>query len=332
MKKDLSSIKVFVSRDLPEIAVNSLRQTGFNVTAWQHDWPMEQEEVIKEAKKVNALLCTVSSKIDKAFLNECKHLEIISQFGAGYDNIDVAEATRLNIPIGNTPGVTSRATADVAFGLMINVSRKMFYLHKTIAKGEWGYFKPKGNLGFELTGKTLGIFGLGSIGLEMAKRCHGAYDMPILYHNRSRNPNAEKLYGAQYVSFDELLEKSDVLSVHCSLSAETKGIFNAAVFSKMKKSAIFLNTSRGLVHNEVDLAAALQSKQIWGAGLDVTNPEPMQKDNPLLSMENVAILPHVGSGTVETRNEMSRLSALNIIEFYTRNNIPHLVNPDYQKK
>jgi glyoxylate reductase len=328
MKKDPRTVKVFISRDIPEIALTSLQQNGFDVKAWPHEHPMPQSELIAEAKKVNALLCTVSGKIDKTFLNECSHLEIISQFGAGYDNIDVAEATRLKIPVGNTPNVTSAATADVAFALMITASRKMFYLHKTIAKGEWGYFKPKANLGFELTGKTLGIFGMGKIGMEMAKRCQGAYDMPILYHNRKRNPEAEEKFGAKYVSLDELLQQSDVLSVHCILSEETKGFFNKSLFSKMKPSAIFLNTSRGLVHNEEDLIEALRNKQIWGAGLDVTNPEPMRADNPLLSMENVSILPHVGSGTVETRSNMSRLAALNIIEYYTKGVIPNLVNPE----
>ena len=332
MRKDPQSIKVFISSDLPEIAIESLREAGFSVTAWPHDWPMTQTELVQASKKVNALLCIAANKIDKPFLNDCSHLEIISQFGAGYDNIDVSEATRLHIPIGNTPGVTSQATADIAFGLMIAVSRKMFYLHKTIGRGEWEYFIPKSNLGFELKNKTLGIFGLGNIGLEVSKRCHGAYDMPIIYHNRKPNTVAEKLYGARYVSFEELLHQSDVLSVHCSLNQETKGIFNRSVFSKMKQTAIFINTSRGLVHNEDDLIAALQAGEIWGAGLDVTNPEPMRADNPLLSMENVGILPHIGSGTVETRSNMARLAALNIIEIYKNDRIPCLVNPDYLKR
>ncbi len=332
MGKDPQSIKVFISSNLPEIGIESLREAGFSVTAWPHDWPMTQTELVQASKKVNALLCIAANKIDKTFLKECSHLEIISQFGAGYDNIDVLEATRLHIPIGNTPGVTSQATADIAFGLMIAVSRKMFYLHKTIERGEWKYFIPKSNLGFELKNKKLGIFGLGNIGLEVSKRCHGAYDMPILYHNRKPNPIAEKLYGARYVGFDELLSQSDVLSVHCSLSEETKGIFNRSAFSKMKQTAIFINTSRGLVHNEEDLIAALQAGEIWGAGLDVTNPEPMRADNPLLSMDNVCILPHIGSGTVETRSNMATLAALNIIEIYKHNRIPNLVNPDYLKR
>ena len=162
----------------------------------------------------------------------------------------------------------------------------------------------------------------------MAKRCKGAYDMNIIYYNRTRNTTAEKLLNAKYVSFDELLAQSNILSVHCVLSEETKGIFNKAVFDKMKPTSIFINTSRGSVHNEEDLIAALKEGKIWGAGLDVTNPEPMNPDNPLLSMPSVAVLPHIGSATVEARNGMSRLAAENIIEFYKNNRIPNFVNPE----
>jgi glyoxylate reductase len=329
MNRRIQDVRVFISRDLPAIAAASLREAGFDLTARPTDDPLPQAELIEVSKKNHALLCIVSDKIDAHFLNECKHLEIISQFGVGYDNINIPEATRLGIPVGNTPGAMSDATADVAFGLMINVSRKMFYMHKTIAAGKWSYFRPKANLGFELKNKTLGIFGMGRIGMEMAMRCRGAYNMKVIYHNRTRNTEAEKTLGATWVSFDNLLSQSDILSVHSVLSEETKGLFDRTAFRKMKRSSVFINTSRGLVHNEIDLIASLQAGEIWGAGLDVTNPEPMKPDNPLLSMENVAILPHIGSATEEARSEMGRLAALNIIEFYKNGRIPHLVNPEY---
>ena len=332
MQKPPQEIKVFITRQIPDKGINMLRNEGFAVTVWPHERPMTAAELIEEAQKSNALLSTGPDKLDAAFLNACKHLEIISQFSAGYDNIDIAEATRLGIPFGNAPGAMSDATADVAFGLMIAVSRKMFHMHKTIAKGEWTYFRPKANLGFELKHKTLGIFGLGTIGLEMAKRCKGAYEMEIIYCNRTSNPTAERLLDAKRVSFEELLQQSDVLSVHSVLSEETRGTFNKSAFGQMKPSAIFINTSRGPVHNEQDLIEALKAGTIWGAGLDVTNPEPMAADNPLLSMDNVAILPHIGSATVEARDEMSRLAAINIIEYYLHNNIPHLVNPEAMSK
>jgi len=332
MTKNVSEVKVFVSSVLPQIGIDMLRKENFSVTTWNNNEPITQQALIANAKECNALLCTLTAKLDATFLHECSHLEIISQFGVGYDNINIAEATKLGIPVGNTPGVLTDATADIAFGLMIAASRKMFFMHKKIEKGEWKNFTPTSNLGIELKQKTLGIFGLGRIGIEMAKRCKGAYDMHVIYHSRNRNMEAEKLLNAQYVSFDELLSQSDVLSVHSVLSAETKGLFNKVAFDKMKPSSIFINTSRGAVHNEEDLIKALNEGKIWGAGLDVTNPEPMNKNNPLLNMPNVAVLPHIGSATVEARNGMSRLAAENIIEFYKHDRIPNFVNPEVKQR
>ena len=159
MKRD--NVKILVSRRFPDVAVDLLEKAGFFVTSWNHDRPMTNEELINRAKKHDALLCTLTDKIDKNFLNVCSHLKIISQYAVGYDNIDIVEATKLGIPIGYTPDAMSDATADIAFGLMIAISRKMFYLHKTILKKQWSYFKPTAKLGFELKNKTLGILGMG---------------------------------------------------------------------------------------------------------------------------------------------------------------------------
>jgi glyoxylate reductase len=332
MKRNPKDIKVLVTRFFPESGINLLKEEGFNITIWQKDRPMTQAELIEKAKSHNALFCTITEKIDKRFLDRCSHLDIISQFAVGYDNIDIDEVNRVGIPVGNTPDVLSDATADVAFGLMINVSRKMFHLHKSISRGDWKYFRPTANLGIEVKNKTLGIYGLGRIGVEMAKRCKGAYGMKIIYNNRSRNLAAEKEADATYVSFDYLLENSDVISVHASLNEESTGRFDKAAFARMKPEAIFINTARGLIHNEKDLINALNNKVIWGAGLDVTNPEPMIPSNQLLSMENVAVLPHIGSANVETRDKMALLAAGNIIEFYKGNRVPHLVNPEVLDK
>jgi glyoxylate reductase len=326
MKND--EIKILVTRIFPKIGIELLKAEGYSLTIWNEERPLTQPELIEKAKTHNVIFCTLTDQVDAHFLNECSHLEMISQFGVGYDNINIDEATRLKIPVGNTPDVLSEATADIAFGLMIATARKMFWLHKSILRGEWKYFTPNAHLGIELKGKTLGIFGLGRIGFEMAKRCKGAYNMDIIYHNRKPNLLAEEELGARLVSFDELLKESDVVSVHCALTDETRGIFNKEAFLQMKPTSIFINTARGPVHNEPDLIDALNSGQIWGAGLDVTNPEPMQPDNPLLMMENVSVLPHVGSGNEETRGKMSILAAENIIGFYSNGKIPHLVNPD----
>ena len=331
MSNDLSDIKILVTRVIPTVGPDMLRQEGFSVTAWPHERPMTDEELISAAKDHNVILCVSADNIGTNFINACSHLKMISQFAVGYDNIDVSLASKLGIPIGYAPGAMNEATADIAFGLMIAVARKFFYMHKGILRGEWTYFKPNANLGIELSNKTLGIFGLGRIGMAMARRCKGAYNMDIIYSNRNTNEEAEKLYGARKVSFEELLDQSDVISVHSALTRETREIFNKEAFDKMKKTSIFINTARGGVHNEKDLIEALNNGTILGAGLDVTNPEPMKSDNPLLEMENVCVLPHIGSATIEARNEMSRMAAENIISFFKNSTVPNCVNPDVLK-
>jgi glyoxylate reductase len=267
-------MNVFITAEIVATGLQVLRNAGIAYTQWTEKTVLPQEELIARCKTFDALLSTGANKIDRHFLHSCSHLKVIALHAVGYDNVDIATATQLKIPIGNTPGVLSDATADTAFLLMLATSRKAFYMHKTIARGEWTFFDPAVNLGMELQGKTLGIFGLGKIGYQMAKRCKGAYDMKIIYHNRTTNDVAEKDLGAVSVSFAELLRQSDILSAHAALTAETKEIFNAAAFEKMKSSAIFINTARGGMHNEKDLITALQQRIIWGAGLDVTNPEP----------------------------------------------------------
>ncbi len=321
-------MKVFISRKIPETGYQLLRDAGLEVTAWGDDRMLTKEELINYSKQHDGIICMNGEKIDKEFLNECKHLKVISLYSVGYDNMDVAEATRLKIPLGNTPDVLSDATADVAFTLLLMTCRKAIFHHKRILNNQWDFFRPTANLGIEPKNKTLGIFGLGRIGIEMAKRCKGAYDMNVIYHNRSENKQAEKELGAKKVSFNELLSQSDILSVHSALTPETKAVFNYAAFSKMKKNAIFINTSRGGVHNEEDLIKALTEKLIWGAGLDVTNPEPMKSDNPLLSMPNVSVLPHIGSATEEARNGMARIAAENAIAGLKGERLPHPINPE----
>jgi len=321
-------MKVFITREIPEVGLRNLRKAGIEILQWEEKRELTQPELIEHCKQVDALLSAGYNKIDAYFLDQCRHLKVIALHSVGYDNVDIAAADRLKIPIGNTPGILSGPTADVAFLLMIAVSRKAFYLHQKILNGDWKFFEPTANLGIELYGKTLGIYGLGSIGYEMAKRCVGAYNMNVIYHNRHRNISAEMELDAQFVSFEELVKSSDVISVHTNLSNETCGKFDHSVFEKMKRTSIFINTARGAIHNEEDLISALRNGMIWGAGLDVTNPEPMKKDNPLLTMPNAAVLPHIGSATVETRNAMAGIASENIIEGLKGNRIPFPVNPE----
>ncbi|MGN7723672.1 2-hydroxyacid dehydrogenase [Chitinophaga sp. 22620] len=319
-------MKVFITRIIPDTGLELLREAGIQYTEHREKRHLSPEELIAACREHDALLSVGGNKIDAAFLQACKHLKVVSLMAVGYDNVDVAAATALKIPIGNTPGVLSNATADTAFLLMLATARKAFHMHKTIARGQWGFFEPTANLGMELNGRTLGVFGLGKIGMALAKKCRGAFDMPVIYHNRSRNEEAEQLLGARYVSFETLLRESDVLSLHAALTPETAGQFNAAAFAQMKPGAIFINTARGAMHNEQDLLAALQQNIIWGAGLDVTNPEPMDKNNPLLEMPNVAVLPHIGSATVEARNGMARMAAENVIAGLKGEVLPYGVN------
>ena len=319
-------MKVLVTLSIPDAGINMLREAGLEVEVWEQIEPMTPKTLTQRCKQVQYLLCTAMDNIDATFLQDNSHLKIVSQFGAGYDNVDVSAAAHQGIIVGNTPEAMSDATADIAFMLMLTTSRKFCFMHKTIIQGDWGYFEPKAHLGQELKGKTLGVFGLGRIGFEMAKRCRAAYQMPIIYCNRTPNQEAEELLQAHRVDFDTLLESSDVLSVHCALTPETKEIFNQEAFKKMKSTSIFINTSRGPVHQEQDLIEALQRGEIWGAGLDVTNPEPMQPNNPLLSMENVCVIPHIGSATVEARDRMAMLAAQNILQFHRGEEVVKRVN------
>lgn len=319
-------MNVFISRVIPAVATQLLEEAGFTVTQFPERRNMSRQELVEACLRHDALLSVGHEHLDKAFLQACSHLKVIALYSVGFDKVDVEEATRLGIPIGNTPGVLSAATADTAFLLMLAASRKAFYQHKKILRGGWSYYDPTADLGIELYGRTIGILGLGKIGFEMAKRCRGAYDMKVIYHNRSHNEEAEKELGAIRVSFDELLAQSDVLSVHTALTEETKGLFNNAAFGKMKPTSIFINTARGGIHDETALKEALESGQIWGAGLDVTSPEPMAADNPLLQFPNTAILPHIGSATVEAREGMARRAAENIIAGLTGKKLPYPVN------
>lgn len=325
-------MNVFVSRLIPEAGISKMEEAGLKVTVWKEDRPLTSEELIHHVQQHDALLCMNREKIDKAFLNACPHLKVIALYSVGYDSMDVAEATRLGIPMSNTPDVLSDATADIAFTLLLAVSRKAFFHHRRILNDEWDFFRPTANLGIELKNKTLGIFGLGRIGLEMAKRCRGAYNMQVIYHNRNRNQEAEKEIDARYVSFDELLEQSDVLSLHTALTPETKNRFTLNEFRKMRSKAIFINTARGAIHREEDLLKAIQDGIIWGAGLDVTNPEPMSPDSPLLRLPSVCVTPHIGSATEEARTGMALVAAENIIAGLRGERLPNVIDPTVYDK
>lgn len=321
-------MKVFINKRIPEIGINMLKESGLEVFIPDHD-NLSREEWISYCKSHDMILSVGTEfKYDKDFFNECPDIKAIALYSVGFDHVNIQEADSRKIPVGNTPDVLSKATSDVAFLLMQSVARRASYNFEKVKSGNWGDFDPLHALGQELYGKTLGIFGLGRIGFEMAKKAKAAFDMEIIYHNRHQNEEAEKELGAKYVSFEELISTSDVLSIHANYKPEQKELFNASVFEKMKENVIFINTARGGFHNQKDLYDALAEHKIWGAGLDVTNPEPIYKDDPILELSNVCVLPHIGSATVEARNGMAKIAAENLIAFSKGVRMPACANPE----
>ena len=321
-------MKVFISRNIPQPGIDELIKNGLEVIINTDDKKLSQEELIQACQQVDLLLNVGHADLNNHFLQSCKHLQGIALASVGYDHVDINAATALGIPVSNTPEVLSGATADVAFLLMLAVSRKAFFRANDVREGKWNDFEFMQDLGIELNGKTLGIYGLGRIGLDLAIKAKAAYNMNIIYHNRSRNEVAENQVDAHYVSFEDLLAQSDVISLHTNLSPATQFKFDKEAFIKMKKNSIIINTARGKVINELDLIDALQKGEIWGAGLDVTDPEPMSLTNPLLQMSNVCVLPHIGSATIETRTKMAIMAANNLLAVAKGNAMLQIVNKE----
>lgn len=320
-------MKVFINKKIPEIGIKMLEEAGLEVTvAASND--LSFEEWLPHCKNTDAILNVGKNNFEKDFFENYPNVKAIALYSVGFDHVDIQEATKRNIPIGNTPDVLSRATSDIAFLLMQSVARRASFYFQQVKTGKWKDIDPLFALGQELYGKTLGVFGLGRIGFEMAEKCKKAFGMNIIYHNRNHNKEAEKELEAKYVSFDELVEQSDVLTVHANFTENDADLFDEEVFMKMKRSAIFINTARGGFHNQKDLYNALVSGQIWGAGLDVTNPEPMDENDPILDLSNVCVLPHIGSATIEARNGMAKITAENLIAFSKGEKMPNVANPE----
>ncbi|MVZ64696.1 D-glycerate dehydrogenase [Sphingobacterium sp. DK4209] len=321
-------MKVFINKIIPEIGMQLLARPDIDLIMPENP-EISYDEWISYCQQCDAILNIGAYKIDAKFFDLCPSVKAVSLFSVGYDQVDLAEATRRGIPVSNTPDVLSRATSDIAFLLMLMVSRLASFHTNQVRLGvRFKYFNPVANLGQELYGKTLGIFGLGRIGIEMALKCQAAYQMKIIYHNRNRHPELEESINATYVSFEELLAQSDVLSIHANYAPEYRGKFDASVFQQMKSNAILVNTARGGFINEDDLYKALKTEQIWGAGLDVSDPEPMLPDNPLLDLERVCVLPHIGSATFEARSGMAKTAAENIIAFVEGKPLLTCLNPE----
>lgn len=321
-------MKIFINKLIPEVGMEMLARPDIDLLMPENP-EISYEEWISYCQQCDAILNIGAYKIDAKFFDLCPSVKAVSLFSVGYDQVDLEEATRRGIPVSNTPEVLSKATSDISFMLMLMVSRlASFHTNQVRVGVRFKYFNPIANLGQELYGKTLGVFGLGRIGYEMAIKCQAAYQMPIIYHNRNRNEELEEKLGAKYVSFEELLAQSDVLSIHANYAPEYRGLFNKEVFEQMRSNAIIVNTARGGFINEQDLDEALSSGKVWGAGLDVTDPEPMLPDNPLLKQERVCVLPHIGSATMEARGGMARIAAENIVAFVEGEKLKTCLNPE----
>jgi len=250
--------------------------------------------------------------VDAELLNRLPSLKVVSNYGVGVDHIRLPAARELGIPVGNTPGILDGATADMGMTLLLAAARRLVEGDRYARGPQFTRYDPGHLLGREVHSNTLGIIGLGRIGQQVAKRAR-AFDMRIVYYNRRRNEMGETAVGATYVTFDELLAQSDFLMLCCPLTDETRGLIGADAFAKMKPTAILINIARGPVVDTAALTHALQSRQIYAAGLDVTDPEPLPRDHPLLKLDNVTIAPHLGSATEQTRRQMAEISIENLL-------------------
>ena len=319
--------KAFVTRAIPQEALDLLAAHA-EIEVWPHDEPPGPATLRSLVAKADGVLTNIMDRIDAPLFDAASNLKVVSQMAVGLDNIDVAEATRRRIPVGYTPGVVSNATADQAFALLLAAARRLTEAERWVRKGSWEIaFHPLFWLGAEVHQSTIGIIGMGSIGLEMAKRARG-FDMRILYHSRTRKPDAEKLYQMQYVDMPTLLAESDFVSLHVPLTPETHHFIATGELALMKPTAILVNAARGPVVDPAALYQALRTKTIAAAALDVTSPEPIEPDDPLLSLENLVVAPHLGSSTVTTRTRMAVLAAENLIAGLEGRPLPRCANPE----
>jgi glyoxylate reductase len=323
--------RVFVSRILPEDALQPI-VAHTDADVWQDDLPPPRDELLRRVAGVDGFLAMVVDRVDDELLDWAgPQLRVVSNFGVGFDNIDVPACTRRGVAVGNTAGVLTETTADEAFALLMAAARRIPEASEYVREGRWKAWQPLLLLGADVHHATLGIIGFGRIGQEVAKRARG-FDMQVLYYNRHPlSPSEEAMLGVRRADLDELLASSDFISLHVSLTPETRHLMNRDTFAKMKRSAILVNTSRGPVVSSDDLYAALRDGVIAGAALDVTDPEPIPADHPLLTLPQCLIVPHIASASIATRREMTRISVANLLAGLRGEPLPSWVNPDAYK-
>ena len=304
--------KALVTRTLLPEALDIIREAA-DVTVWPEEAPPSAEELRRLAADADGILTTIMDRVDATLLDAAPNLRVISQLAVGLDNVDVAEATRRGIPVGYTPGVLAKSTADLAFALLLGAARRTSESERWVRGGGWEIqFHPMHWLGQDVHEACLGIVGLGQIGREIARRARG-FDMDIIYHSRTRYPDAEAEYSVRYVEFEELLAQADFVILSVPLTPQTHHLISAPQLAMMKPSGILINVSRGPVVDPAALYEALRDGQIARAALDVTAPEPIDPNDPLLTLDNLVITPHIGSAALPTRLNTMKLAARNLV-------------------
>lgn len=319
--------KVFVCRRIPAAALQRLN-SEVDMTVWPAELPPSRAELLQHVKGCDGILSLLSDRMDaEVFQQAGPQLRVVSNYAVGFNNIDVREAHSRGIRVGNTPGVLTEATADIAAGLILATARRFSESIDQVRNLEWKTWDPLGLLGLDLKGATLGIVGMGRIGMALAKRMHFGWDMNVIYTARTEKPDAESLLNAKRVDLATLLANADIVSLHADYNPTTHHLINSSTLAMMKPNAILINTARGGLIDQDALYNALKDGTIWGAGLDVTDPEPLPDDSQLRRLPRCLILPHIGSATIETRQAMADIAVDNLLAGLHGRPLPHEVRP-----
>ncbi|MFS0646025.1 2-hydroxyacid dehydrogenase [Siminovitchia sp. 179-K 8D1 HS] len=303
--------KIYITRKLPSVVIEKLAN-DFDIYMWQEEeQAVPRDVLLEQVKTADGVLTMLTETIDTEVLDAAPNLKVISNMAVGYNNIEVDEATKRGILVANTPGVLTETTADLTFALLMATARRLVEASGYLREGKWETWSPLQLTGMDIHGATIGIIGFGRIGQAVARRAKG-FNMDILYYNRSRKIEAEEEMGATYADFETVLKKSDFVCLLLPYSPEVHHLISKNELSLMKKTAVLINTARGGIVDEEALYQALKNKEIWAAGLDVFEKEPVDLDHPLLTLPNVVTLPHIGSASIATRINMAQLAADNL--------------------
>ena len=324
--------RVFVARRIPDDGIDPILAAS-DATVWQDDLPPPRNELLRAVAGCDGVLTLLTDRVDDEFLDAAgPQLKVVSNYAVGFDNVDVPACTRRGIPVGNTPGVLTETTADLAFALLMAAARRLPEGDRYVRDGKWKTWGPMLLLGPDVHGATLGIVGFGRIGQALARRAAG-FGITILYHDVQRADAAvEADFGAAFLPLEELLARSDFVSLHVNLTPETRGLINDEKLGWMKPTAVLVNTSRGPVVDPRALHRALRDGVIFAAALDVTDPEPIPSDDPLLSLENCLVVPHIASASRATRGKMAEMAAANLLAGVRGDRLPTPVNPEVYER